>query len=95
MSATFFHTAIRDDGETEFCAEIAVHSWGCSAQTYGAPENCYPAEGMEAEVIDAWLVSDEHLADAPRITLTASEDERVLTSFAENPPEDDYPEWDQ
>lgn len=92
MPVTYFHNSVRDDGETEFCAEISVGSWGCPAQTYGPAESCWPAEPPEFEVVDAWLVADEHRADAPRITLTPDEEERVLTSFAENPPEPDYPE---
>lgn len=92
MAETFFHNGVRDDGETEFCAEIAVNSWGCEAQTSGPAEHCYPAEPMETEVVDAWLVADENDTNAPRITLTASEEERVLTHFAENPPEQDCPE---
>jgi hypothetical protein len=30
--------------EIDYC----VTSYGCPAQTYGPPENCYPAEGPEA-----------------------------------------------
>ena len=95
MAQTFFHNGTRDDGETEFCAEIAVHSWGCAAQTYGPAENCYPAEGMETEVVDAWLVADENKPNAPRITLTQTEEDRLLLDFAENPPEPDYPEYER
>lgn len=83
---TYFHNSVRDDGETEFCAEISVGSWGAPATWHD------PAEDPEFEVIDAWLVADEHMADAPRIMLTPAEEERVLTNFAENPPEPDYPE---
>lgn len=90
MAVSFFRYGVRDDGETEFGCEVSVSSWGCPAQTYGPAENCYPAEGMEIEIIDAWLVADENRADAPRITLTPTEIERAETEFHENPPEPDY-----
>lgn len=90
MVESFFRAAVRDDGETEIEVEIAVHSWGCSAQTYGPPESCYPAEGAEVEIIDAWLLSDADKVNAPRITLTDTESQRIETDFIENPPEPDY-----
>lgn len=93
MSESFFRTGLRDDGETEVEFEVAVNSWGCAAQTYGPPENCYPAEGMEVEIIDAWLLADADKADAPRITLTDAEHQRLCDEFCENPPEQDYPDY--
>lgn len=90
MTETFFHHGLRDDGETEVTVEIAVHSWGCAAQTYGPPERCYPAESMEVEIIDAWLTADGDKPDAPRIALTETERERIELHFMENPPEADY-----
>ena len=90
MAQTFFHNAVRDDRETEVVVEIAVRSWGCSAQTYGPAENCYPAEPMETEIVDCWLVADENKPDPPRIQLTDAERERIELDFAENPPEPDY-----
>lgn len=92
MSQTYFRTGIRDDRETEIEFEVAVYSWGCAAQTYGPPENCYPAEGAEVEIIDAWLLADADKADAPRIKLTDDEHNRLCEEFLENPPEP--PEWD-
>lgn len=94
MTETFFRHYHRDDeAETEILVEIAVNNWGCAAQIYGPAENCYPAEGMECEIVKAWLKSDEK--DAPEITLTDAERERIETHFAENPPEqDDGPDYD-
>lgn len=86
---TYFRDHTRDDGETEIVVEISVSSWGCAAQTYGPAENCYPAEGLECEIVKAWLKADEDKADAPTITLTDAERERIEIDFAENPPEDD------
>lgn len=37
--------------EAEFEFEMECTSPGCSAQLYGAPENCYPAEAAEFELI--------------------------------------------
>lgn len=86
---TYFRDHVRDDGETEIVVEISVSNWGCAAQTYGPAENCYPAEGLECEILKAWLKADEDKADAPEITLTDAERERIEIDFAENPPEDD------
>lgn len=90
MSESFFRDAIRDDRETEIQVEIAVSSWGCAAQTYGPPESCDPGEPMEVEIVDAWLLADADKADAPRLTLTDAERERIELEFMENPPEPDY-----
>ncbi len=35
------------EGEVEYRIDFEVDSPGCSAQTCGPPENCYPAEGPE------------------------------------------------
>jgi hypothetical protein len=46
--------------------EYRVTSWGCDAQTYGPPENCYPAESPEWEINririyrDVPLTAEEH-----------------------------------
>lgn len=94
MAQTFFRTAVRDDRETELLVEIAVNSWGCSAQTYGPAENCYPAEGMEVEIVGAWLDADQDKAHAPLVDLTDAERLRIETEFCEDPPEDDYDDRD-
>ncbi len=96
MSETFFRTALLDDKETEIEVEIAVNNWGCSAQTYGPPETCYPAEGMEVEIIDAWLLEESNLPDAPSIlaSLTDAERERIESEFCEDPPEASEPDYD-
>jgi len=78
VSRTYFHNTTREDRETEIVVEIEVTSWGSPA-TWDDP-----AEGMECEIIDAWLASDGNKADAPRITLTDDEDQRICTEFAES-----------
>lgn len=92
MAQTFFRTAVLDDRETEIEVELTVNSWGCQAQTYGAPENCFPAEPMEVEVTKAWLLEEANLPNAPDIlaSLTDAERERIELEFCENPPEPDY-----
>lgn len=92
MGQSFFRTALRDDRETEIQVEIAVHAWGCAAQTYGPPESCFPGEPPEVEIVDAWLLADADHADAPSLTLTDAERERIELEFIEDPPEPDYPE---
>ena len=70
--------------------EIAVGSWGCSAQTYGPPETCYPAEGMECWVKSAWLTDGTGSDVMP--LLTNEELSRFEQEFIETPPEPDYRE---
>jgi hypothetical protein len=85
MAQTYFRTALLDDGETEIELEIAVHTWGCPAQTYGPPETCFPAEGPEVEIVGAWLLEEANLPDAPDIlaSLTDAERERIEIEFCE------------
>lgn len=40
----------RDPDGDLLTVEFKVTSPGCAAQTYGPPENCYPAEPMEIEI---------------------------------------------
>lgn len=53
-------TAYLDMMGFDFIAEVEfrVTYWGCKAQTYGPPENCYPAEGPEWEVDAIYLRDD-------------------------------------
>lgn len=90
MAQSFFRSAVRDDRETEIEVEIAVNSWGCSAHMGSMNYAGHPAEGLECEIVDAWLLADADKAGAPRITLTDAERERIETEFSEDPPEQDY-----
>ena len=45
--------------EFEAAVDIKVLSYGCPAQTYGPPENCYPAEGPEWEVEGTYVDAEE------------------------------------
>lgn len=56
----------------DFVADIdyRVLSWGCDAQTYGPPENCYPAEPPEFEIDRIRLYRD--------VPLTAEERRRKV-----------------
>lgn len=85
---SYFRTAVRDDRETEIEVEIGVITWG--EPTTRDDPGC----GPEVEILDAWLLSDADKADAPSITLTDTERERIEIDFMENPPEDDYDDYD-
>ena len=97
MGSTFFRTAIRDDRETEITVEVEVHSWGSAPQTYGPPESCDPGEPMEIEIINCWLLEGD---DEPQpfkpviVALTDLERQRIEGEFCEDPPEADYPDYD-
>ncbi len=47
----------------DFIADVdyKVTSYGCDAQTYGPPENCYPAEPPEWEINSIVLYREELL----------------------------------
>ena len=94
MAKTYFHTTTLDDRETEIECEIAVHSWGCDAHMGSFSYPGHPAEPPEVEIIEAWLLEEANLPDAPNIlaSLTDAEIARIETEFLENPPEPDYPE---
>ena len=54
--------------------DYKITSNGCSAQTYGPPENCYPAEPMEYEIKAIWSVREDILgATVPELALTDAE----------------------
>lgn len=84
--STYFTTierkSIQDEAEIEILVEYRVTSWGCSAQTYGPPENCYPAEPMEIEVVGA-------VGEFGLIELRDTEVEEVEDWVSQNPPEID------
>lgn len=85
---TFFTSIERvpaedDEAAIEILVEYRVTSWGCSAQTYGPAENCYPAEGMEIEIVGA-------VGDFGLIVLRDAEVAEVEDWVNQNPPEPDY-----
>jgi hypothetical protein len=53
MKRTYLHHTYIDDGETEteITVEYRVTALGTPGQYYGPPENCYPAEPMEIEIV--------------------------------------------
>ena len=57
MTQSFFREYTLDRGSESYdiTIEVEVYSWGCAAQTYGPPENCWPAEPMELGIIDCWI----------------------------------------
>ena len=83
MTRTYRQYAVLDDSETEIEVEVAVYGWGRPAQTYGPPENCYPAEDPEAEIIAAWLVEDAEPRPDILSSLTEGERQRIVGEFFE------------
>lgn len=91
MSETFerTHTITRDGVEVEVTVEIAVDSWGSAPVTSGPPEFCDPGDGLECSVNKAWRTDT-----GEPVALTDDERERFEIAFAEDPPEADYPDYD-
>lgn len=87
MARTYFRYAVRDDGETDIMVE-----YSCSGGELPSWDD--PGSGPEVEIVDAWNRADENMVNAPRITLTDAEDQRICIEIAENPPEDDGPDPD-
>lgn len=82
MTERFTRTHLRDDKETEVEVEIVVEGWGSSGSYWEPPE------GMEIYLDKA------NLLDGTAVTLTEAEVERIELDFHENPPEQDYPDYD-
>lgn len=82
----------------DFIADIdyRVTSYGCDAQTYGPPENCYPAEPLEWEINSIVLSRDETLSAEQHKLFNAlsglpAVKEAILENICENgPTEPDY-----
>lgn len=90
---THFFNAVRDDRKTDIIVEFAA-TGGDPGNTYGLPENCWPAEAPEVEIVAAWLDADSNNLKAPQIKLTDAEHERICVEILESPDAipDDYPE---
>jgi hypothetical protein len=94
------HIIERDDepdgAVTKILVRYRVTSWGCAAQTYGPPEDCYPAEPIEIEVVQALDVSEPEWARRPYhlIVLRESEYEEIRTTAADLHAADMWDEWD-
>ena len=60
--------------------DYKVTNVGCSAQTYGPPENCYPAEPMEYEIIEIFGVYEDLLGPSigHDIKITAAERDEII-----------------
>lgn len=82
--------------------DYKITNGGCHAQTYGPPENCYPAEPMEYEITTIYSVRDDVLGETrPELVLTEAEraeimewletDEKVYEQIAGHEP--DYPDY--
>lgn len=58
--------------------DYTITNAGCEAQTYGPPENCYPAEEMEYELSNIMLALDKpgkpEILDAPKWLLDMCEE---------------------
>ena len=55
--------------EFDAAVDIKVTSYGCPAQTYGPPENCYPAEGPEWEVEAVYIDVPEKNSEGKLVSL--------------------------
>ena len=84
--------------------DYKITNKGCSAQTYGPPENCYPAEPMEYEITTIYSVCEDLLGPSigQDMKITAAErdelmewletDEKVYEKISKHEPDynDDY-----
>lgn len=60
--------------------DYKVTNGGCSAQTYGPPENCYPAEPMEYEITGIICVHEDLFGSAvgQDMKITAAERDELM-----------------
>ena len=94
MSRTYFEDFnLSDEDETEVTVEFSFRA-GTSAITSGPPEHCDPGSPAEIELIKVWRKADENDPDAPLITLSEADAERIERWLHENFEEDDYADYD-
>jgi len=75
--------------ENEDCVIVTyTQSPFIPAKLYGRPEDCYPAEGGEVEVISVKLASGEEA------WMSDAEEDQWITDIMENPDEDLGPDAD-
>ena len=75
--------------ENEDCVILKYRQWPyIPARISGPPEDCYPAEGGDVEVISATLANGEPAY------MTEAEEDQWVTDIMENPDEDDGPDAD-
>lgn len=83
MTDTFTRTHTRNDDETEIEVTFVVEDWGYAGSYWSPPE-----------AMEAYLDSST-LLDGTPVKLTDAEIARMELDFHENPPEQDYPEYDE
>lgn len=55
-----FHTTLVREAETTTEIEVDYHfSPGSPGRLYGRPEDCYPPEDAEIDVLRAWIVQED------------------------------------
>lgn len=90
MPEKFDCTYTRDDGATEVTVELVVDDWGSAPSGLsGPPENYDPGSGMEVYINKAW---NEETGEP--VELTDAERSRMEEAFCADPPEADYPDYD-
>lgn len=83
-------TVTRGEEDIDICVDYEMTPI-IPAQTYGPPENCYPAEGGEITITSVWRKADEDMPKAPEFTLTDEEISVLEQHIWDNPPvSDDY-----
>ena len=83
------YTLVVDDEDVEVTVEYTATPY-VPAQTYGPPENCYPAEGGDIEIVSVTG------PDGKKLELSAENEDRLMDYLYESHEEDvdDYPEYD-
>jgi len=87
---TLYHTTY-DDNDREISIEYTQTPF-IPARTYGPPEDCYPAEGGEVEIIDVSIRNND--GSWAKYAATDAEIEAWTREIEELPIEDDGPDPD-
>lgn len=87
MARSRFRHFIRDDRETELCAEYTVSGGEVLSGMYRPPEHYDPGSPPEVEIEECWIDGSDLLgaAYAIRINLTDKEAERFEMEVIEDP----------
>ncbi len=94
--STRFYNAFINDGETEVVVEFDYSPGEDASYSYGGAGSAFDTSGCapEVSIVDCWLKSDEDRADAPSVTLTDADRERIEIQIAEDPDWQDCGDYD-
>lgn len=87
MTRTYFHDLELPNRDVEITVEYSRTPYDPGV-TWGPAESCYPPEGGDIEIVDAWIIKSEIT-----IHLTNDEEQYVIEELMKIP-ESEYDDYD-